>query len=102
LNDAQLADLVRAAELHDVGKVAIPDSILQKPGPLDAHEQQFIRRHTLIGESILNAAPALAGIGGLVRSSHERYDGTATPTGCVKRRSRSPAASSSSATPFTP
>ena len=54
------AERVRhAAELHDVGKVAIPDAILTKPGPLDAHEWEFIRRHTLIGERIVSAAPAL-------------------------------------------
>ena len=42
-----------AAELHDVGKVAIPDTILDKPGPLDAAEWEFIRRHTEIGERIV-------------------------------------------------
>ena len=81
LNEAQVADLVRAAELHDVGKIAIPDSILHKPGPLDAHEQEFMRRHTLIGESILSAAPALGEAARLVRSSHERYDGAGYPDG---------------------
>ncbi|MDP9346480.1 MAG: diguanylate cyclase, partial [Actinomycetota bacterium] len=81
LNAAQVVSLVRAAELHDVGKVAIPDSILNKPGPLDPGEMKFLRRHTLIGESILSAAPALGGIGRLVRSSHERYDGTGYPDG---------------------
>ena len=81
LNEAEVDNLVRAAELHDVGKVAIPDSILQKPGPLDAHEMEFMRRHTLIGESILGSAPALAGLGHLVRSSHESYDGTGYPDG---------------------
>jgi diguanylate cyclase (GGDEF)-like protein len=78
-DDARVAMLVRAAELHDVGKLAVPDSILNKPGPLDADEQQFMRRHTLIGESILGSAPALAGIGRIVRSTHERYDGTGYP-----------------------
>jgi diguanylate cyclase (GGDEF)-like protein len=81
LNDAQIVTLVRAAELHDVGKVAIPDSILHKPGALDPDEQEFMQRHTLIGESILSAAPALAGVGELVRSTHERYDGTGYPDG---------------------
>jgi diguanylate cyclase (GGDEF)-like protein len=83
MDDVAVANLVRAAELHDVGKIAIPDSILHKPGPLDAREQEFMRRHTIIGESILNAAPALAGAGGLVRSSHERYDGTGYPDGLL-------------------
>jgi HD-GYP domain-containing protein (c-di-GMP phosphodiesterase class II) len=81
MDDVAVANLVRAAELHDVGKIAIPDSILHKPGPLDPQEQEFMRRHTIIGESILNAAPALAGAGGLVRSSHERYDGAGYPDG---------------------
>jgi HD-GYP domain-containing protein (c-di-GMP phosphodiesterase class II) len=79
LDGGDAADLVRAAELHDVGKVAIPDRILQKPGPLAPDEQQFMRRHTLIGENILSAASTLAGVGRLVRSSHERYDGTGYP-----------------------
>jgi diguanylate cyclase (GGDEF)-like protein len=79
LDGGEAADLVRAAELHDVGKIAIPDSILHKPGPLAPDEQQFMRRHTLIGENILSAASALAGVGRLVRSSHERYDGTGYP-----------------------
>jgi diguanylate cyclase (GGDEF)-like protein len=79
LDDEDVADLVRAAELHDVGKVAIPDSILKKPGPLAPDEQQLMRRHTLIGENILSAASALAGVGRLVRSSHERFDGTGYP-----------------------
>jgi two-component system, cell cycle response regulator len=73
-------DRVRhAAELHDVGKVAIPDAILNKPGPLDPLEWDFIRRHTLIGERIIAAAPALGPVAALVRSSHERWDGTGYP-----------------------
>ena len=68
-----------AAELHDIGKVAIPDAILSKPGPLDPREWEFIRRHTLIGERIIAAAPALGAVARLVRSSHERWDGTGYP-----------------------
>jgi two-component system cell cycle response regulator len=71
----------QAAELHDVGKVAIPDAILRKPGPLDDHEWAFIRRHTLVGERIITAAPALERVAALVRSSHERYDGGGYPDG---------------------
>jgi two-component system cell cycle response regulator len=74
------AEQVRhAAELHDVGKVAIPDAILANPGPLDPREWEFIRRHTLIGERIIAAAPALGAVARLVRSSHERWDGTGYP-----------------------
>lgn len=70
-----------AGELHDIGKAAIPDSILNKPGKLDEQEWEFIRQHTLIGERILAAAPALASIAVLVRASHERIDGNGYPDG---------------------
>jgi HD-GYP domain-containing protein (c-di-GMP phosphodiesterase class II) len=75
----RLEDLRRAAELHDVGKMAIPDAILDKPGALDEEEWAFIRRHTIIGERILAAAPALADVARMVRFSHERYDGRGYP-----------------------
>jgi PAS domain S-box-containing protein len=75
----ELDDLERAAELHDIGKIAIPDTILNKPGPLDDEEWSFMRRHTLIGESMLSAAPALHAAARIVRSSHERYDGRGYP-----------------------
>ena len=55
----ELDEVVRAAELHDVGKMAIPDEILHKPGPLTDAEWAFVRQHTIIGERILGAAPAL-------------------------------------------
>jgi two-component system cell cycle response regulator len=71
----------QTALLHDVGKVAIPDEILSKPGPLDEHEWAFMKRHTLIGERILSAAPALARVSRFVRSTHERYDGGGYPDG---------------------
>jgi two-component system cell cycle response regulator len=75
----QLETLRQAAELHDVGKVAIPEQILSKPGPLTDAEWEFVRRHTLIGERILAAAPALGQVARLVRSTHERFDGTGYP-----------------------
>jgi two-component system, cell cycle response regulator len=77
----ELQDLGLAAELHDVGKLAIPDSILSKPGPLTEEEWPFIFRHTLVGERILSAAPSLARIARLVRSTHERIDGQGYPDG---------------------
>jgi two-component system cell cycle response regulator len=77
----QLNELHRAAELHDIGKAAIPDAILEKAGPLTDEEQAFIRRHTIIGERILAAAPALTPIAAIVRSSHERWDGHGYPDG---------------------
>jgi diguanylate cyclase (GGDEF)-like protein len=81
LSPERLEAVRRAAELHDVGKMAIPDAILLKTGPLDEEEWVFIRRHTLTGEWILSAAPALASIARLVRSSHERWDGEGYPDG---------------------
>ena len=81
MSSEQLDETARAAELHDVGKVAIPDAILSKPGPLDEEEWQFMRRHTITGERILAAAPALVPVARLVRSSHERFDGEGYPDG---------------------
>ena len=75
------AQLRQAAELHDVGKLAIPEEVLNKPGPLEPAEWAFVRRHTLIGERIIGAAPALAGAAKLVRSTHERLDGSGYPDG---------------------
>ena len=71
--------LWQAASLHDIGKAAVPDAILDKPSPLDDEEWTFMRRHTLIGERILESAPALATAARLVRSSHEHFDGNGYP-----------------------
>lgn len=79
LDEDEVERVAIAAELHDIGKIAIPGSILRKSGPLDADEWTFMRRHTLIGERIAQSAPALAGVAGLIRSSHERWDGTGYP-----------------------
>src|SRR3954469_23650880 len=81
IDGEELVQLHHAAALHDIGKVAIPDAIITKPGPLDDEEWAFIRRHTLIGERILCAAPALGAAARLVRSSHEAWDGTGYPDG---------------------
>jgi diguanylate cyclase (GGDEF)-like protein len=75
----EIEQVIQAAELHDVGKVAIPESILNKPGALSDDEWSFMKRHTLIGENILSAAPALTAAAALVRSSHERFDGNGYP-----------------------
>jgi diguanylate cyclase (GGDEF)-like protein len=79
LSEREVRHIRLAAELHDIGKAAIPDAILDKPGALDVKEWDFISRHTLIGERIIRAAPALAHVAELVRSSHERFDGTGYP-----------------------
>jgi two-component system cell cycle response regulator len=81
LDGEELDVLARAAELHDVGKIAIPDVILNKAGPLDEEEWRFMHRHTILGERILMAASALRPVARLVRSSHERFDGGGYPDG---------------------
>lgn len=79
LGTEDLDVLVRAAELHDVGKVAIPDEILHKAGALTDAEWELMRKHPLIGERVLSAAPAMSQVAKLVRSSHERWDGSGYP-----------------------
>ena len=79
LSPGELTTLGRASELHDIGKIAIPDAILSKGGPLDDDEWHFMRQHTILGERIVSAAPSLASVGSLIRSSHERWDGKGYP-----------------------
>ncbi|MEA2444007.1 MAG: hypothetical protein QOJ12_1299, partial [Thermoleophilales bacterium] len=79
LDSDELFQVARAAELHDVGKVAVPDAILNKEGPLSDVEWSFMRQHTIAGDRILSAAPALEPVAKLVRASHEHYDGNGYP-----------------------
>ena len=70
------------ALLHDVGKLAVPDAILNKPGALDETEWAIMREHTAVGARMLMAAgPELARIAPIVRASHERLDGRGYPDG---------------------
>jgi diguanylate cyclase (GGDEF)-like protein len=75
----QRDETYRAAQLHETGKMAIPDAILKKPGPLEESEWGFVRQHTLIGERIIASAAALVPVARLVRSSGERWDGSGYP-----------------------
>jgi two-component system cell cycle response regulator len=81
LDPAMIEHIRLVAQLHDIGKVAIPNEIINKPGPLDSAEWTFMKAHTLIGERILLAAPALTQVAQAVRSSHERTDGAGYPDG---------------------
>ncbi len=76
LSGEALDELRVAAELHDIGKLAIPDAVLQKPGPLSDDEWALVRNHTLIAQRILAGAPTLRSVGEIVRATHERWDGT--------------------------
>jgi cyclic di-GMP phosphodiesterase len=70
--------------LHDVGKVAIPDGVLNKAGPLTASERRLIETHPILGQQMLENAPLIQGEGlHVVRSHHERWDGTGYPDGLV-------------------
>jgi response regulator RpfG family c-di-GMP phosphodiesterase len=75
--------------LHDVGKIGIPDEILQKPGPLTDAERDLMQTHTLLGEQMLGGVAFLQGEGlRVVRSHHERWDGAGIPTAGRAPRSR--------------
>jgi hypothetical protein len=83
LSPTELDDLVRAAELQDVGTMALQSSVLSKRSPLDAEDWAVIRHLPVIGERVLRAAPALGSVATIVRSCYERYDGTGYPDGLV-------------------
>jgi ribonuclease P protein subunit RPR2 len=71
--------------LHDVGKIGIPDGILQKPGPLSTAERRKMETHTVLGEAMLSGVVYLKGEGlKIVRSHHERWDGRGYPDGLVR------------------
>jgi len=80
LDDGRLRNLEFAALLHDVGKVAIPKEIINKPGKLDPHEWQIIKTHTLEGQRMLDQVGGfMSDVGRIVRSHHERWDGAGYP-----------------------
>jgi plasmid stability protein len=81
LSPTELDDLVRAAELQDVGMLVLQSSLLGKSSPLDAEDWAIIRHHPVVGERVIGAAPALASVATIVRSCYERYDGTGYPDG---------------------
>ncbi len=75
-------DVEFAALLHDVGKIAVPKEIVNKPGPLDDEEWKIMHRHTIEGEEMLKrVGGVLTQVGRIVRSSHEHYDGSGYPDG---------------------
>ena len=99
LNETAIDELRRAAMLHDIGKIAIPDEILHQPGPLGEADWAFVRKHTVVGERIVSASPDSGPSAG--SSGRRTSAGTerATPTSSRARRSRSRPGSSAPATP---
>lgn len=81
LNKKDIDDLVFAAHLHDIGSIAIPDSIMLKAGELTSDERELIRQHVLIGEKICQPLRNRRGVLPIIRNHHERWDGTGYPDG---------------------
>jgi HD-GYP domain-containing protein (c-di-GMP phosphodiesterase class II) len=82
LDSRQRRNVEFAALLHDVGKIAVPKEIINKPGALDEAEWEIMRRHTIEGEAMLKrVGGVLADVGRIVRSSHEHYDSSGYPDG---------------------
>jgi hypothetical protein len=81
VDGAEREDVLAAARLHDIGKIALSSEILRKPASLDDGERASIRRHTIIGERIVAAVPELTPVARLVRHSHEHWDGSGYPDG---------------------
>jgi diguanylate cyclase (GGDEF)-like protein/putative nucleotidyltransferase with HDIG domain len=81
LGAAEVDRVKSAALLHDIGKVAIPDEILHKPGPLTDDEWNLMKEHPVIGERILRVLPGLGNVARIVRHEHERWDGGGYPDG---------------------
>jgi diguanylate cyclase (GGDEF)-like protein len=81
LDDGARQHLRAGAQLHDVGKVAVPSSILNKQGALTEAEWAVIHEHTIIGERILRSVPEMAEVATIVRHSHEHWDGSGYPDG---------------------
>ncbi|MBI4788564.1 MAG: HAMP domain-containing protein [Chloroflexi bacterium] len=81
LDDEYIQTLLESCVLHDIGKVAIPDTILLKPGPLDADEFAVMRQHALAGADVLSGAEFLDMAREMALCHHERYDGAGYPRG---------------------
>jgi hypothetical protein len=81
MDESQLRDLRYGAVFHDIGKIAIPEAILNKHGPLNEAEREIMERHTIVGEQILAPVDFLSGVRPIVRHEHERWDGGGYPDG---------------------
>ena len=81
LGDAELAALRRGGFLHDIGKIGIPDAVLLKCGPLSADEYSLMQTHAVIGDRLCGELRSLRGVRPIIRSHHERLDGSGYPDG---------------------
>ena len=85
LHHEVLAEIQQVALLHDIGKLAVPDAVLNKPGPLTPDEWRTMREHPTIGARIVGAIPELTHLGPAIRAEHERWDGRGYPDGLAGR-----------------
>jgi PAS domain S-box-containing protein len=81
LDEHARRDIEQVALLHDIGKVGIPDAVLQKQGPLDDAEWQLMRQHPIVGERIIAGTPSLSHLAPAIRAEHESWDGSGYPDG---------------------
>jgi response regulator RpfG family c-di-GMP phosphodiesterase len=81
LDPRALADIERAALLHDIGKVAMPDALMYKPGPLTDDDIALLRTHVEVGHTIVSTIPALREAAAIIVASHEAWDGSGYPRG---------------------
>jgi putative nucleotidyltransferase with HDIG domain len=81
ISKEQIAVIARGAFLHDIGKMAIPDAILRKPGPLDAEEVSVMKEHSFRGYNMLKRIPFLQEAAEIVYSHQEKFDGSGYPRG---------------------
>ena len=81
LSDELLVALRRGGSIHDIGKLAVPERILLKPGPLDAEERRVMEQHTVIGERICAPLRSFRNVLPIIRHHHERWDGSGYPDG---------------------
>ncbi len=81
LDDGHVREVESAALLHDLGKIAVPDAILGKRGPLTEHEQLLMRQHPVVGAQMVSSIPDLEHLAPAIRAEHERWDGTGYPDG---------------------
>ena len=79
LSAAEVTALYRGGFLHDIGKIAVPDAVLLKPGPLDEQERTIIEQHPVVGDHLCSELRSLTTVRPIVRSHHERYDGSGYP-----------------------
>ncbi len=85
LPENTLDTLYRGGIIHDIGKIGVADSILHKPGPLDASEVPQMQAHVAIGESIVRPLHSTSGLLPIIRHHHERFDGSGYPDGLRAR-----------------